>query len=110
MKWAKAVVILGLIAMVGFLVIGVKITADKAYERGYVDGFTVNDPVLNPPLYPDLTDTLPLEDRFANLMEALSDNGTMKYQTVIRANLSEDGDPDTVEITLYLAEGESITK
>ncbi len=54
--------------------------------------------------------TISLEDRFANLMESLSDNGTMKYKVVIRANLYEDSMPDTVEITLYLAEGENINK
>ena len=52
---------------------------------------------------------IPLEDRFANLMDALSDeNGVMKYDVDINAELFSDAAPDTVSITLHLKEGQAV--
>ncbi|MDD4984309.1 MAG: hypothetical protein PHQ43_00770 [Dehalococcoidales bacterium] len=58
---------------------------------------------------PVSTDTLRLEDRFANLMESLSDNGTLRYDVDIEAVLHESDDlPDTVTVTLRLREGQAV--
>lgn len=49
-----------------------------------------------------------LEDRFANLMEALSDNHIMRYDVDIDAHLFSDNTPDYISITLHLKAGEFI--
>ncbi len=52
--------------------------------------------------------SLPLEDRVANMMEALSDNYTMKYDIDVEAELYSNGLPDKISITLHLKAGDKI--
>lgn len=51
---------------------------------------------------------LSLEDRYVNLLEALSENGTMLYDVEIMANLKENSYPDSITIIIYLKKGEVV--